>query len=164
MIASAGNENRDHWHAHAARVARQVNLAWWLESLSGPLLVGSIFGAIALVVARREIPDVSPWILLAWLAGGLLVLGGCYFIVAMRKFEKPAESMVRIEAAMRMRNALSAAQAGVAPWPKPVSKIDAALSWQWPRLLVPTLGALVLLAAGLLIPISPPGSRASSTP
>lgn len=56
---------------------------------------------------------------------------------------------------MRMRNQLSAASAGVTPWPAPVDRIDAGLSWQWPRLLVPPLGALLLLAAGMWIPISP---------
>ncbi len=164
MIASSADGNRDHWQAQAARVARRVNVGWWLESLSAPLLLGSVFSAIALVVARREVPDVSPWVLLAWVAGGLAVLATACWVIAMRKFEKPEQAMVRIEAAMRMRNALSAAQAGVAPWPKPVAKIDAALSWQWPRLLVPALGALVLLAAGLLIPVSHPASRTASPP
>lgn len=164
MMAGTADGNRDHWQAQAARVARRVNLAWWLETLSAPLLIGSVFAAIALVVARREVPDVSPWVLLAWVAGGLAVLAAACFVIAMQKFEKPAAAMVRIEAAMRMRNALSAAQAGVTAWPKPIAKVDAALSWQWPRLLVPALGALVLLAAGLLIPVSQPGSRMASNP
>ena len=87
-------------------------------------------------------------------AGGLItLLALACWAWAVRKFEKPEQSLVRIEAAMRMRNALTAATAGVAPWPEPVSAVDAGLNWQWPRLLVPPLGALVLLAAGLLIPI-----------
>ena len=73
---------------------------------------------------------------------------------ASRKFELPDQSLVRIEAAMRLSNALSAASAGITRWPPPVEQIDAGLTWQWPRLLVPPLGALALLAAGMLIPIS----------
>ena len=34
-----------------------------------------------------------------------------------------------------------------------MEQIDAGLTWQWPRLLVPPLGALALLATGMLIPI-----------
>lgn len=148
------NRNRDHWQAKARLVARRVNLAWWLEALSAPLLVAAILGSIALIVVRREVPMVQPWILYGSIGGGLLMLGlGCWAWAA-RSFEKTAESLVRIEAAMRMRNSLSAASAGVAPWPAPVEKVDAGISWQWPRLLVPPLGALLLLAAGLFIPVS----------
>ncbi len=164
MISSSADGNRDHWQTQAVRVARRVNLGWWLESLTAPLLLGSVFGAIALVVARREVPDVSTWLLLGWVAGGLALLAAICYATAMRKFETPAEAMVRIEAAMRLRNALSAAQAGVAPWPKPAAKLDAGISWQWSRLGVPALGALGLLAAGLLIPVSHPDHRAVSTP
>lgn len=164
MMASTADGNRDHWQAQAARVARRVNFAWWLETLSTPLLLGSVFGAIALVVARREVPNVSPWALLAWIVGGLIVLAAVCFFIAVRRFEKPEQAMVRIEAAMRMRNALSAALAGVAPWPKPAIKVNAALYWQWPRLLVPAFGSLVLLAAGLLIPVSHLGRHVASAP
>ena len=164
MTEGPVNRNRDHWQTKARQVARRVNLAWWLETLSAPLLMASILGSIALIVVRREAPLVNPWILYGFICGGVLLLGlGCWAWAA-RKFERPAESMVRMEAAMRMRNSLSAASAGVAPWPAPVEKIDAGLSWQWTRLLVPPLGALVLLAAGLLIPVSARVDHAPTTP
>lgn len=164
MTAGPANRNRDHWQTKAQQVARRVNLGWWLETLSAPLLMAAILGAVALLVVRREATHLSPWILYASIGGGVLVIGlGCWAWAA-RKFERPAESMVRIEAAMRMRNSLSAAEAGVAPWPAPVEKIDAGISWQWPRLIVPPLGALILLAAGLFIPVSARGSRVPSAP
>ena len=154
MTSGSENSNRDHWQAMARQVARTVNLAWWLETLSAPLLVGAVFGAAGLLVMRREFSQVEPWVLLAASGGMLLVLGLACWVWAARKFEKPEQSLVRIEAAMRLRNSLSAAQAGVAPWPPPIKKIDAGLAWQWPRLLVPPLGALVMLAAGLFIPMA----------
>ncbi|MEO5915723.1 MAG: hypothetical protein ABIS50_15925 [Luteolibacter sp.] len=164
MTEGPVNRNRDHWQAKAKQVARTVNFAWWLETFSAPLLTAAILGAVALIVVRREVSHVNPWILYGSIGGGVLLLGlGCW-AWAKRKFERPAESMVRMEAAMRMRNSLSAASAGVAPWPAPVEKIDAGLSWQWPRLLVPPLGALVLLAAGLFIPVSALGTRGPTTP
>jgi hypothetical protein len=62
--------------------------------------------------------------------------------------------MVRIEANMRLRNRLSAALAGVAPWPEPPESIDDGLRWRWSRLVIPPLASLACLAAGLLIPVS----------
>jgi hypothetical protein len=83
---------------------------------------------------------------------------------ASRKFESPEQSLVRIEAAMSLRNALSAASAGVAPWPTPPVKTSAGLAWRWPRVGIPILGSLALLAAGLWIPMSTKPSAQSTTP
>ena len=154
MNSGSGNPNRDHWLATAKRVSRQVNFAWWLETFSAPLLVAAVSGAVALLAVRRCFPNIEPWILAATVGGTIAALAlGCR-AWASRKFELPGQSLVRIEAAMRLRNSLSAANAGVSPWPAPMAGIDAGLAWQWPRLLVPPLGALVLLAAGMLIPIT----------
>ena len=154
MSSSPASSNRDHWLATAKQVSRKVNLAWWLETLSAPLLVAAVGGAVALLVVRRAFPHIEPWMLAASASGVIALLAiGCRAWAA-RKFERPEQSLVRIEAAMRLRNSLSAASAGVAPWPTPVERIDAGLAWQWPRLLIPPLGALIMLTAGLLIPIT----------
>lgn len=164
MTSGAETSNREHWQTQARQVARRVNLAWWLETLSVPLLIAGIAGAAGLLVVRREFPHLAPWQLAAAIGGLMSVLAlGCW-AWAVRKFEQPAQSMVRIEAAMRLRNALSAALAGVAPWPAPVAKVDAGLRWQWSRLLVPPLGALVLFAAGLWLPISALGTNTVAPP
>lgn len=164
MKSGSENSNRDHWQAKAKQVARRVNFAWWLESLSAPLLITALLGATVLLLVRREISNTEPWILAVSIAGAVFVLGLACWAWAARKFEKPEQSMIRMEATMRMRNALSAATAGVAPWPAPVEKTDAGLTWQWPRLLVPPLGALVLLAAGLFIPVSALGTNTPASP
>lgn len=148
------NAHRAHWHSQARRVARRVNFAWWLETLSTPLLAGALLGAAGLLLARRELHQVALWQWAAFTAGAVILLALGALAWAARKFEKPAQSLVRIEASMKLRNALSAATAGVAPWPPPAGKTDAGLTWQWPRLLVPPLGALALLAAGLFLPVS----------
>lgn len=164
MKSAPENSNRDHWQAKARQVSRKVNFAWWLESLSAPLLVTALIGAAVLLVVRREISTTEPWILAAGIGGAVCVLGLACWAWAARKFEKPDQSMVRMEAAMHLRNSLSAAQAGVAAWPAPLEKTDSGLAWHWPRLLVPPLGALVLLAAGLFIPVSATGTNTPSSP
>ena len=164
MNSGSENPNRDYWQSKARRVARTVNFAWWLETLSSPLLITAMIGAAGLLVVRREFSQLAPWIPAAFIATVALLLAlGCWAWAA-RKFEKPEQSLVRIEAAMLMKNSLSAAQAGVAPWPAPSGKIDAGLAWQWPRLWVPPLGALALLAAGLLIPVTARSTDVSPAP
>jgi hypothetical protein len=148
------NANREHWESEAKKVARQVNFAWWLETFSAPLLIAALLGAAALLLARREFPHADMRLLGAATAGGIVVLALACWAWAARRFENTEQSMVRIEAAMHLRNALSAATAGVAPWPAPLPKTRAGLGWQWPRLLVPPVGALALLAAGLFLPMS----------
>ncbi len=147
--------HRDYWLTKANQVARQVNFAWWLETLATPLLIAAVVGATGLLIVRRELLNLEPWILATCVGGALLLLTLSCWAWATRKFEQPEQSLVRIEAAMRLKNQLSAASAGVAPWPAPVERIDAGLTWQWPRLLVPPLGALLLLAAGIWIPMTP---------
>jgi hypothetical protein len=154
MSSRPANSNQEHWLAVSKQVARQVNLAWWLETLAAPLLIAALIGAAGLLIVRRSFPDTEPWILVVGVGGMVVLLAiGCGWWAA-RKFERPEQSLVRIEAAMRLRNSLSAARAGVAPWPAPVERVDAGIAWQWPRLLVPPLGALLLLAGGMWIPMT----------
>jgi len=158
-MATVSNSHREHWLHQAAKTARRLNTAWWLETLSAPLVIISTLGACTLLLIRRNGPPVDG----IWLAGGIalglaLVATICW-LVARRKFESRDEALVRLEASMLLRNALSAAKAGVAPWPAPIEPSHAGVRWNWPRLAVPTLGALVLLLAGLFLPVSKPASQ-----
>ena len=164
MNTGPENPNRDHWQAKARQVARTVNFAWWLETLSAPLLITALIGAAGLWLVRREFSELAPWILVALVAAVVLIVALACWVWAARKFEKPEQSLVRIEAAMLLKNALSAAHAGVSPWPAPLGKVDAGLAWQWPRLGLPLLGALLLLAAGLWIPVTEPSTGLAATP
>ncbi len=164
MAAESARAHRDFWNKQAEQVRLRVNLAWWLETFSAPLVVFSIIGAFALIWVRRDLPGTAPWIPAVVVSAAVLLLGLVCLALAARKFEKAEESLVRIEAAMCLRNALSAAAAGVAPWPAPVTRIDAGLKWQWPRLLVPVIGALALLAAGIWIPVSRASDVAHNAP
>jgi len=153
--------NRLWWHGQAKRTARRINLAWWLETLAAPLVFGGLAGAAALLVIRNREIELPPAGLAGSIGGAVVVIGFICWLVAARKFEKPDRSLVRIEATMQLKNALSAADAGVGPWPSPVPQVDAGVSWHWPRLIVPPLAALALLAAGLFIPISSAKSPAA---
>jgi hypothetical protein len=164
MASPSETTNRDHWLSRAKQVALRVNIGWWLETFSAPLLVTALVAAFVILLVRREVESMERWQLAAGVGGVIVVLALACLAWAARKFEKPEQSLVRIEAAMRMRNALSAASAGVAPWPAPVGRVNAGLSWQWTRVWVPIFGALILLAAGLFIPIGSHDRQKSNTP
>jgi hypothetical protein len=161
-MATVSDSHREHWLNQAAKTARRLNTAWWLETLAAPLVIVSTLGACALLLIRRNGPPVD-WI---WLAGGI-ALGLAFvaticWLIARRKFESRDQALVRLEASMLLRNALSAAKAGVTPWPAPIEPCHAGVRWNWPRLAVPTLGALLLLLAGLFLPVSKPASHQAS--
>lgn len=164
MPPSTDQSHREFWQNAAKSVRFRVNTGWWLETLAAPLVILSVVGAVILLGVRRELPLAQPWMLYSGVAGAVLIAGLTAWLRAMRRFEAADDSLVRIEATMRMRNALSAAKAGVAPWPEPVPRLDVGLNWNWPRLLVPLLGALALLGAGLWIPVSAKPAAASNAP
>lgn len=164
MESDIANRHRAYWLDQAKSVQRRVNLAWWLETLTAPLVILSVVGAAVLLWLRREFPETAPWLLLVGVSGSVLVLALACLAKAARKFERTEDSLVRIEAAMRMRNSLSTAREGVAAWPTPTGKTDDGLSWQWKRLCVPMVGALLLLTAGIWLPIAAKQAHASRTP
>lgn len=153
-MASSSNENRDHWIGLATKTANLINVAWWLERLSAPLVILSTAGACVLLMLRRESPSTPLWQYGTGVFTALALLALGAWLVARRRFESPEQSLVRIEATMKLRNSLSAAKAGITAWPNPMQSVESGVRWNWPRLLVPTLGAILLLAAGLFIPVS----------
>ena len=147
-------DNRDFWMGTARKVARRVNLGWWLDHLTTPLVITAVAGTCALLLVRRDFPAIHLWQLAAAVAATLLSVAVAAWHFARRRFEQPAQSLVRLEASLFLRNALSAAQAGLTPWPAPVTRGHNRLHWNTPRFAIPLIGSLALLAAGLLLPVS----------
>jgi len=146
--------NRKYWLERAETLSRRVNLGWFLQVLSAPLLVYSVIGACAVLILRREIQGFSMPFAGAGVAAGLVVVIAASLAFAIRRFEKPEKSLVRIEAGAGLNTALTSANAGVASWPEAPVTPSAALKWHLPKTFIPPLAALVLLALGLFIPIS----------
>jgi len=141
------------WKARAKQLARRINLAWFLQTLAGPLLILTALSAVAVIVIRREFPEIQPATLGVAFTTAFLILILAVLRLAWRHFETPAQALVRIEAAQNLDSSLSAAQAGVRPWPEKPKNLSESLRWNLPRTITPLLIALALLATGLLIPI-----------
>jgi hypothetical protein len=77
----------------------------------------------------------------------------CAFLVR-KKFEGTDQAFIRMEAAMRLRSALSSARAGVCVWPPCPNQVHAGLRWNWLRSFYAPFSVLVLLSAALWIPMA----------
>lgn len=157
--------SKAYWMDQAKRLSRRINIAWFLQYFAAPLLVAAVIGAIATLGIRREFPNVAPEWIAAAIFGALVFLAAVVFFIASKRFEKPETALVRIESTKNLNSSLSAAQAGVAPWPQAPTNLSESLNWHIPRTIFPPVAALAILVVGLLIPISakstlaPPASR-----
>jgi len=144
------------WRSRARETTRRINLAWWLETMAAPVVIISAFASASMLAWRNHggaenLPSFA--FILLGLAATLAVV--CWR-VARRKFETPAQSLVRLEAALGLHNALSAADAGAAAWPPPLEHArirHPGLRWQWRRLILPPAVAIAALIAALWIPV-----------
>jgi hypothetical protein len=164
---SSDGTNRKYWHDQSSSLSRRINLGWFLQKLSAPLLVVSALGAVATLILRREFSEIPLWLIGVSLAACLVGTFVIALVLAARRFEKPEQALVRIEAGAGLHSALSAANAGVSPWPEPPQRLTNSLKWHLPKTLAPPLAAVALLAVGLLVPISarqPPPPAPSSQP
>ncbi|MES2982669.1 MAG: hypothetical protein V4727_10175 [Verrucomicrobiota bacterium] len=152
-MASEESEDKRYWMQQAAKLSRRINLAWFLDGFAGPLLIAAVIGSVLVLGVRREFPDLHPAILGGSLAAVFLILGLIVLKRAWKRFESPAQALVRIEATQQMNSALSAASAGILPWPTRPKNLSESLNWHLPKTLTPPAAALILLAIGLLIPI-----------
>jgi hypothetical protein len=146
--------NRKYWQDQSSALSRRINFGWFLQTLSAPLLIVSAIGAVATLILRREFSEIPLAAIAISLAACLLVTAVVALVLAARRFEKPEQALVRIEAGAGLHSALSAANAGVARWPEPPPNLRESLKWHLPKTLTPPLAAVVLLAIGLLVPIS----------
>jgi len=148
-------ENRKaFWTARASRLARRINLAWFLQSLAAPMLIVTALSSISVIVVRREFSEIQPATILSVLAVIFIILILTVLRRAWRHFETPEAALVRIEVAQSLNTSLSAAQAGVGEWPEKTKNLTKSLHWKVPRAVAPPTIALALLAAALLIPIT----------
>lgn len=151
---SSESINRKYWRDQSTALSRRINFGWFLHTLSAPLLIVSTLGAVATLVLRREFSGIPLWAIGISLGVALVITTVVALVLAARRFEKPEQTLVRIEADAGLHSALSAARAGVSPWPEPPQTLPESLKWHLPKTLAPPLTAVALLAVGLLVPIS----------
>jgi hypothetical protein len=141
------------WHRAATRTARKINCAWWLQAFA-PLLVLVGVGAFAVIfwLRSRHLP-LHPAPTAAALAAAIALAALVAWLRARRTFIPPAAALVALEARLGLHNALTAADAGHAPWPQPTLPPDHGFRWSWPWIGAPAAATAACLAAALFLPI-----------
>lgn len=153
------------WRSAIVKTRRKVNVGWWLEIL-GPISIG--FGVLAaswLLYFRSQIWFEEKMEIAAYVAIGVFIcLPILAWLVARKRFISSKEAAVRLESEMKLHNALSAAEAEIAPWPEPPMKprLTDGFVWNWSRLAIPPALAIALVAAAFLIPVEPVEAKAKS--
>ena len=145
--------NEKRWRKLAKDTSRKINCAWWIQVLTTPLLIVSLAIACVLLMMRRETESLPAVPIILGCLGALAITAGGSWLAARRKFETQQQSLVRIESAMRLRNALTAADHGIAPWPKAPALVSDGVQWHWQRLLFPVVISAIIISCGLMIPL-----------
>jgi hypothetical protein len=147
------NDPAEWWVCRARRVARKVNLGWWLERFLPSLAALSVAGAVALLVVRRYGEDPG----LLWVALGV----GVVFAAVASRLVRPErafgerDGLVRLESLHRLKSRLTAAADGVGDWPPVQPGVSDGYAWRRQRIVIPPLLSLAVLSAAAWAPISP---------
>jgi len=150
------------WYKIATLTQKKVNFGWVMEKLALPLVIGSVVLAIGIIILRYYVLSFN--FQLAIIVSSLIVLALCIFgfYRAKRYFESKAESLVRLESYSNLHSSLTAAEAGKTSWPKVPDEVDAGIKWNYPRLIFPVVGSLLLLTISFLIPVEAVAPKISS--
>ncbi|WP_089936288.1 hypothetical protein [Candidatus Entotheonella palauensis] len=141
------------WYGQAARVQRKVNGSWWLQFFCPMLLVISLTAAGG-ILTERYLYAHSHY---GWAGFGIaMAIAMCICLWwAKPRFYSRRDGLVHLEAALRLHNRLSAAHAGIGPWP-PAQTVRDGLRWRWLQLIWPVAIAGVALHVAAWIPLQAP--------
>lgn len=147
------------WHRRARRVALRVGAGWWLDRFAPGMLCLSGTAAVAVTAARSMGGGVA---MILWsYAGAAVVMALASLPHGRRRGFKIDDGLVRLDVVHRLHNALSAAQAGVGAWPKPLDAAGDGLRWRLPRPAGQILSGVALLALALALPLRPEPAEAA---
>jgi hypothetical protein len=147
------------WRASARHLAWRHNAARWLQFFL-PCLIGAALVAAVAMLILRDLRGRTEWVWPALAGVLLLAAAGCAVAMRGRVLSLP-RALVRLEETGRLHNRLTAAHAGIGPWPTPQPVADPA-HWRWSRLLPP--GALSLVVLGLSTWLPLPASSEHDVP
>lgn len=139
------------WAGKVRRVQQQIGAGWFLQAALPAFFVWSLGVSILLLTARRA---GWPLDMVAWGVAGTFFLAPIYAVVrSRRRFPSLREARARLEDMLHLHTGLSAAAAGVAPWPEKSQWRPHAWQWNARRMLTFPVLSLALIVAAFLIPM-----------
>lgn len=153
--------HQQHWQLKAKKLARRLNVGWWLDASALPLLIVALILTAAILFYRQNTTVLlGPLQFALVITPALLIVGFMAWWRAKARFITENDALVRLEIRHGLNNALSAARSGRAPWPDPISNQKNS-RWNWPRLVLPPLATCALLVSALYLPL---GGRETTAP
>lgn len=143
-----------YWESMTRKLARQVNASWWLEHWLPWLMGAGIVGSTTLLWLRwRAMGSVAiQWFWIALAAAGLVSMLGAWWW-ARRRFESVDAARVRLEDSLKMKTVLTAAHAGIVPWPAEREIVQWPLRTVWTRPAAVAIFTATMLALAAWVPI-----------
>jgi hypothetical protein len=139
------------WHHRARILAARLNFHHWLARVVPKLFV--LLVVVALFdLFRRETALPAPWSESLFVLGTGIVAGWAW-LQARTHFCTAKQALARLETVLGLHNQLSAAEAGIVPWPAPEETVDDGYFANWRQILTPLLTGTIFLWAAHLVPI-----------
>lgn len=151
------------WQSLAQQTARKVNLGWWLERLTPALIGAGLLTFVIILILRNQGRVMSLEQIWPWLVGGIIALLTLSFVLGKKRFITRDQALVRLEAQLRLNNALSVANVGRGLWPEMPNQLSDGWQWRWPQLAMPWVAGLGSIALALWLPLAS-DVQATNTP
>ncbi|MEX1117961.1 MAG: hypothetical protein WEB60_04125 [Terrimicrobiaceae bacterium] len=146
------NAKKDFWIGRARAEALRFNGGWWLQTFLPMVFWGGLLAAVLVLASRSAGYPLSLSVMV--FAGICLLLAAVLaFALARKRFLSRKEALVRLEADLRLRNALTCAEAGISEWPEPRPNARFQLDWKTRALLWQPAAALAALVVASVIPL-----------
>lgn len=134
-----------------AGLAGRINRVLWLERFAPGAFAAAVMGAIAIYALRRSGLGIGwGWMLLS--AGLIVTAGVAWLRMRGNRFTR-TDARVLLEYRLRLDSALTAAEAGLAPWPAQRTIPRGLLRWRFREVVGWLAAAAVLVLAGAWLPI-----------
>jgi hypothetical protein len=147
------NQATRFWQQAARRTARKVNLGWWFEFFAPLLIAAAVVGFVVIFLLRSRHREITIATAGPWLIGALVVTAGIAYLISRRRFIDESIGLVRLEARLRLDNALTAAAKGLRPWPDPSATVVDGYRWRWAWLITPVAAAVACVGAAFWLPV-----------
>ena len=150
------------WIHRANVLALRLNFHHWLARLI-PMLAVLLVVTALFDIFRREIGLPGRWSAALLLFGAGVVAGGA-LLRARKHFCAPDQALTRLETVLGLHNRLSAARAGVIPWPTAPKEIDDGYAPNWKQIVLPVLAGVLFLWCAHVVPVNRMKLGADSVP
>ncbi|HSJ03459.1 MAG TPA: hypothetical protein VK956_13445 [Verrucomicrobium sp.] len=148
----APEKSARYWQSATRRLARFVNLGWWLENWLTWIMAAALTGAVSVLLVRWLWASQLSWV---WIGlSSVVLLGGAVAWFRVRgRFESEDVARVRLEDALGLKARLTAAAAGVGDWPARPDQMARTVLWRWQRPAIMLGLAVAMLALAVWMPM-----------